>query len=350
MNKAETVKKALNDVYVMRPLAILLLVVWHSFIIYTGGWKEPVAFQPIEEYWWLAKFSYSFMLELFVFISGYVLGLALERKQTTIKSLIVSKIKRLIIPSIIFSTIYYFCFYNLENFTIVGFLWNILNGCGHMWFLPMLFWVTLMAFILDNIKLPQWLKLIGVYFLPILSLLPIPLGISSAMYYLPFFYTGILIYRNRESKVREHCNPLICSVLMIVFAFVFIFATLISRDVLSIYIDGDLLMLKGIALVCRKYLQLICAISGIALVYCLVNYLIEVRNVTIPRWLVNINATCFGVYLFQQFILQFLYYKTTLPSLVGAYWLPWVGFVLTLILSYLLTELSLKTKIGRQLM
>ena len=66
-------RKTLNDVYVMRPIAIFLLVVWHSFIIYTGDWKEPVGFSPIESYWWLAKLSYTFMLELFVFVSGYVL-------------------------------------------------------------------------------------------------------------------------------------------------------------------------------------------------------------------------------------------------------------------------------------
>ena len=56
-------RKMLNDVYIIRPMAIFLLVVWHSFIIYAGGWKKPEGFLPISEYWWLGKLSYSFMLE-----------------------------------------------------------------------------------------------------------------------------------------------------------------------------------------------------------------------------------------------------------------------------------------------
>ena len=214
MGRTMTERKALNDVYVIRPIAIFLLVVYHSFIIYTGGWKEPVGFQPIESYWWLAKFSYAFMLELFVFVSGYVLGLTLERKNPSFKELLVSKLKRLIVPSLIFSTIYYLCFYDLDNFTIVGFLWDILNGCGHMWFLPMLFWTTLIAFGWDKLKLPQWLKLVGVYFLPVLSLLPIPLGLSSAMYYIPFFYTGLVIYRRREDIAAFSHNHLMINMLL----------------------------------------------------------------------------------------------------------------------------------------
>lgn len=197
----------------MRPIAIFLLVVWHSFIIYTGGWREPVGFQPVESYWWLAKFSYAFMLELFVFVSGYVLGLTLERKNPSFKELFISKVKRLIIPSLIFSAVYYIIFYNIDNFTIVGFLWDILNGCGHMWFLPMLFWATLIAFMWEKLKLPQWLKLVGVYCLPVLSLLPIPMGLSSAMYYIPFFYTGLVIYRRREDIVASLCNHLMVNVL-----------------------------------------------------------------------------------------------------------------------------------------
>lgn len=336
----------------MRPLAIFLLVVWHSFIIYTGGWMEPVGLKFIEGYWWIAKLSYACMLELFVFVSGYVLGLTLERKNPSFQSLLVSKFRRLIIPSLFFSVIYYLLFYSLDNFTLVGTVWSVLNGCGHMWFLPMLFWTTLFSFVWDKLKLPQWLKLIGVYSLPILSLLPIPLGLSSAMYYIPFFYTGLVIYRLHDKIVQRLYNTLWINILYlgVVFVLMFIATTLISRDVLSVYIDSENFILKSIAFLCRKYLQLLCAISGIISVYGLVNYLLEVKNVKVPQWVIELNTTCFGIYLFQQFILRILYYKTPLPTLVGPYWLPWVGLMATLVLSYALTKLSLKTKLGRQLM
>ena len=131
-------KKLLNDVVIIRPLAIFLLVVWHSFIIYTGGWAEPENFKSIELYWWLAKGSYACMLELFVFISGYVFALGLKRKKPTLKNVLSSKFKRLIIPSIVFSIIYYVMFYDIRNLQISSFVIKILSGCGHMWFLPMM--------------------------------------------------------------------------------------------------------------------------------------------------------------------------------------------------------------------
>ena len=126
--------------------------------------------------------------------------------------------------------------------------------------------------------------------------------------------------------------------------------TIIGRDVLPVYTESSSLIVKGVALMCRSYLRLFCAASGVAFVYSIANYLIEGKGLAIPRWLVELNGLCFGIYLFQQFILQILYYKTSLPSLVGPYWLPWVGLIVTLCISWLLTKLSLKTKIGRSLM
>lgn len=54
-----------------------------------------------------------------------------------------------------------------------------------------------------------------------------------------------------------------------------------------------------------------------------------------------------GVYLFQQFILQTLYCHTKLPSMLGPYWLPWLGFIIALIGSLFLSFLFHKTKMGR---
>ena len=66
------VSNRLSEIDVIRPVLIFLLILYHSFIIYAGGWREPAGFEPNAAYWWIAKGSYSFMLETFVFISGYV--------------------------------------------------------------------------------------------------------------------------------------------------------------------------------------------------------------------------------------------------------------------------------------
>lgn len=207
-------KKLLNDVVIIRPLAIFLLVVWHSFIIYTGGWSAPAGYMPIEGYWWLAKASYAFMLELFVFISGYVFCLSLQKKNPSFKNVVVGKFRRLIVPSIIFSLIYYFLFYDLAEFSVRGFIMNILNGCGHMWFLPMLFWTTLIAYLLNAIKCSDVVKVVIALGMVVLSFLPIPLRISSAFYYTFFFYIGMVMYKNKDVILSVTCNRLIYSLLL----------------------------------------------------------------------------------------------------------------------------------------
>ena len=93
--------------------------------------------------------------------------------------------------------------------------------------------------------------------------------------------------------------------------------------------------------------SLVVTMLGISVVYSIVNYFVEKRHYVPARWVFDASAICYGVYIFQQFILQFLYYKTTLPVLVGPYWLPWVGCVVTFVVSIVLTRLTLKTRFGR---
>ena len=63
-------RDVLYEVAFIRPILIVLLVVYHAFIIYRGGWEPPVGFKNVVVYKWIAEVSYSFMLETFVFISG----------------------------------------------------------------------------------------------------------------------------------------------------------------------------------------------------------------------------------------------------------------------------------------
>lgn len=53
-----------------------------------------------------------------------------------------------------------------------------------------------------------------------------------------------------------------------------------------------------------------------------------------------------GIYIFQQFILVTLYYRTALPEYVSIESLPWIGLLTAFVSSYVLTELLLKIKLG----
>lgn len=69
------------------------------------------------------------------------------------------------------------------------------------------------------------------------------------------------------------------------------------------------------------------------------------------KWnnMLNLSDCCFGVYIFQQFILMLLE-RTELAQNVSPYIYPWITFLLTLFLSLVLTVVIRKTKIGSQLL
>ena len=63
--------KLITEVAFIRPILIFLLVIYHAFDIYAGGWIQPEGYVDIPMYKDIAILSYSCMLETFVFISGY---------------------------------------------------------------------------------------------------------------------------------------------------------------------------------------------------------------------------------------------------------------------------------------
>ena len=101
--------------------------------------------------------------------------------------------------------------------------------------------------------------------------------------------------------------------------------------------------------VVNRVVSLPVSISGVCAIYLLTNYVIAKCRVRPASWVINVGAICFGVYIYQQFILQVLYYKTSLPQLVGPYWLPWIACVITFIFSIIFSRLTLKTRVGRYL-
>ena len=100
--------------------------------------------------------------------------------------------------------------------------------------------------------------------------------------------------------------------------------------------------------VTNKLLKAFLALEGILALYLTASKYMKTHSLS--KWIVEIGNYGYGVYIFHQFILMWLYYKTTLPLVVGPYLLPWVGLIVALIGSYLLTVLMRSTKLGRKLL
>lgn len=184
--------------------------------------------------------------------------------------------------------------------------------------------------------------------LAVISLLPwsIPLGLGSAFRYMVFFWGGFLVWKYHGELIKRFCTKGNVVRMCVAFLAFYLFSRWFGR--LDFWEEmRDTLWGKGVYYVVHSAVSLIVTMLGIGVVYLSVNYFVEKRQYVPPRWVFEASTICYGVYIFQQFILQFLYYKTSLPVLVGPYWLPWVGCVVTFVVSILLTKLTLKTRFGR---
>lgn len=87
---------------------------------------------------------------------------------------------------------------------------------------------------------------------------------------------------------------------------------------------------------------------GVLIVYIVME---RIRNsgLTINRFWISLSECCFGVYLFQQFVLVYLYDYTSLPYRVNSFCLPWLCFIIALLTSIMLSWLLRQTKVSRSL-
>lgn len=347
--KMKSQRTILNDVMIMRPIVIFLLIVTHSFTMYTGGsWSLPEGINEVYAYGEIAHIAFSFMLETFVFISGYLFAMQQQRQQKPFTFFLLKKLQRLVVPGIIFSTAYIACF-DSEIFKSGGVILEILNGTGHLWFLPMLFCCFIMAYGINTIKGHDNFKFALCFIMSLCSgLLPLSVfRINSACYYILFFYLGMYLYPRRQ-KIIAKLNLLNVMAFIVLFVVSYIFFShekqILSESEMST-IMGKLLRVLGMKMCTMVYSSM-----GLVMIYVISNYIIKCKNKwQCPLWLISINSICFGVYIYQQFILKFIYYSTPLPQWTGTYFLPWVGCVITMITSIALAKLTTKSKIGRKL-
>lgn len=213
-----------------------------------------------------------------------------------------------------------------------------------MWFLPMLLWEFLIMWCILQIG-RRWLRWCIVITLCGISFLPIPLGINTAFYYIIYFYAGYEALIN-ANKLKKVATPSSIVVQWLIFILAFVLLTMLNEEWTQYYSDKSIII-KLIGVVLTNMSTKIYGFFGILALYSTSVYYTgkhQLSNITI-----KIGAYCFGVYLFQQFILLALYYHTQIPAIIGLGMLPWCGFTITLIVSLYLSFLVRSTCIGRKL-
>lgn len=346
-------RKNLDEVSFIRPILIVLLVLYHAFAPWCGAWKSFDGYEPNEAYWWIGKAAYSFMLPMFVFISGYVWSYQREalNKKDALEQLLSKKFKRLYIPSLIFSIAYLAIFKGSVFIEIGGggkslitIVLDILSGYAHMWFLPMLFWIFLLMWCILQID-KRWLRWLIVVGLCGISFLPVPLGINTAFFYIIYFYAGYeaLIYVDHLKKLSTS-KAIIAQWLIFIIAFILL--TKLDEKCVNYYSNKSILI-KAIGLTTSNVISKVYGFLGISALYGTSVHYTDKHQLS--STVIKLGTYCFGVYLFQQFILQAVYYHTPISSIIGSQWLPWIGFIFALALSVLLSILFKHTYIGKKL-
>lgn len=180
----------------------------------------------------------------------------------------------------------------------------------------------------------------------ICSFLSLSLRIGTAMYYMLFIYLGYIIEKKDVSLDRFYTLKH-CIILIIAFCILFPTLTLLREKICSLNGVDNQLVTKIAIVSLSSLMKIIYSSVGLAMLNIIIGYKEKNRKMPLPQWIIKIGNLCFGVYLLQQFILKGLYNYTDLPVILGCYWLPWVGFVVALVGSIIMTELLIKTKIGK---
>ncbi len=275
------------------------------------------------------------MLETFVAISGYVFYLAeTKRKEPqSAAALVKSKFQRLVVPALLWGVAYWLLF---SGGNLASGLWRVVNGIGHLWFLPMLFWCFLLEkFVVLKYDVQLWI-------LAIIAVLPypaLPFSFNSSLYYLFFFHVGAMLFKHREQLISRANRTNMFYLLALALPL------LIINVELQHSID-----LPSMSFWPKR--AIICLLTSLRFVYSLAIVLayfiigIKLRDTRIYSAFRFIAECSFGIYLLQEFIIRFFYYHTTFFHSCEPL-LPLLGFMSGFLISLIIVAIVRKTRFGR---
>lgn len=293
----------------------------------------------------LSVCTHGFQLEAMTFISGLLLGYTIKRhpERLSFHGCVIKKIKRILLPCFIFSFIYFLIF-NEKDMAWYESMYEIIIGCGHLWYLPMIFWCFVLLYYIEayssrsSIKL--WLPISFLFcLLPLSGFLPLRIGYTTNFFI--YFYIGYVLMKYNLIKSKK---------LKISYCFwgmlTYFFIGIILKEWVMRYEPASLIM-HGVQILLMRLFHLVGALSMIVVFYIVSNIALVSNYIAKHPCFVILSGYCYGVYIYQQFILLLIYFYTNIPEMLGPIVLPWVACAVTIILSLLMCHLTLKTRFGR---
>lgn len=327
------------EIDIIRSIAIILLVLYHSFAPYIGAWDAiPHTNCEIPIYRWLGKFFYSGMLETFVMISGYIFSSTFHKPKINYKKIVFKKIKRLYFPTIIWGIIIIFILKDIHFFTRPTSFISILNGIAHLWFLPMLFWCMVFELFIGR-HIPQKY----IFLLALLSAIPLPTVpiLKLNLYYCFFFHLGTIIANNKQFIISYFTTK---KFLFLCVLYIVAFFSLSYINDNYILFDSTTPLLPKFGLIyTHNLLRFVYSILAVFIFYYIGIHLHP--TLAAKKILLSLSSLSFGIYILQEIILRILYYKLEISQYLSNWTTPWIGFLITFIVSTILSHLINKNKL-----
>ena len=296
---------------------IVSLIIYHAFAPFYGSWPSPMGVVGGDVgivYKWIAIYAYFGMLETFVLMSGFLSAKVLFSKDFNRSIFLRKKLTRLYVPCLFWGFLW------MEIDVIpppirVSTLLSLLQGAGHLWYLPMLLWCMVFAcFLLRRVSV-----LASIIITSILAFIQIDIGfrIPEALYYLLFYNWGLILYR--YIHVLYKYIEWICPICIVAFPLlVYMYVNNIDYMHTHFYI-GRLFKLLLSFTGCMMYMGV--GFYGM-------HRLTTARSI---RFVTSIANASFTIYLLQEILLRLLYYKTSYCARLGVFY-PIVAIVLILFL------------------
>lgn len=337
-------KITLRELDYLKIIGVLLVVIGHCTSIYTGGWvfTSPVN-SPI--YGLIASYVYTFHVPMLVFVSGaiYYYCRINKGKYSSLKSLIINKFKRLILPFLFIGILYSIPIKYIIGMTEGNIINNIKSfvlglNTGHLWYLLMLFNIFILFYLYEsfilNKKYSIVLNLISSGFFTNIF------QINRAIQYSIFFYLGYEFFRSKDRLILKleklkSKSILIMTPILIAISLVLI---LVSKMKLS-----SIMLSKFFSLI-NVVIAMICIIICYLIVYLINN---RMKNIILKEKidkLINIiGKYSFNIYLLHEpiifIVLHFIASKYINPNI-----LVMVCLSISVSLSMLISVIYMKIK------
>lgn len=196
----------------IRALAIILVVLGHSIILYSESWGYFQSVYDVPFLDSLKSFINIIQMPLFFSISGFLFYYSIN-KQKNFKPFFTKKVKRLLIPFLVIGIFWmipikvlidYSGYQNLNLLQIIGKLF-LGTDSGHLWYLPTLFIIFVIVYCLRKILNKKYDILIALILLAT-SYISIYINVypylNQALCYLYYFYIGFLINKNQGKNIN----------------------------------------------------------------------------------------------------------------------------------------------------